>query len=77
MSNQKQPLMVTLQDVRKDHLCNRGTRMWFAARGLDFNAFRKVGIDAGTLLATGDLHALRAVTQAEVRTGRKFEVTDG
>jgi hypothetical protein len=42
-------------------LCRKGARAWFARYQLDWDAFRKHGIDADTLLATGDAFAIAVV----------------
>lgn len=56
-----EPLLITIDHVRASGLCVHGTRTWFARQGLDFRAFLREGIDAQTLLATGDAMALRVV----------------
>lgn len=56
-----EPLIVTIDHVRAAGLCVHGTRGWFARHGLDFRAFLREGIDAETLLATGDAMARRVV----------------
>lgn len=56
-----EPLLITIDHVRAASLCVHGTRTWFARQGLDFRAFLREGIDAQTLLATGDAMALRVV----------------
>ena len=56
-----EPLLITIDHVRASGLCVHGTRTWFARHGLDFRAFLREGIDAQTLLATGDAMALRVV----------------
>lgn len=59
-----EPLLITIDHVRASGLCVHGTRGWFARQGLDFRAFLREGIDAQTLLATGDAMALRVVERA-------------
>lgn len=52
-------------------LCRRGARDWFARYGLDWDRFRTDGIDADTLLKTGDAFALAVVAHArEVEAAR-------
>lgn len=58
------PLTITIDHVRAAGLCVHGTRAWFARQGLDFRAFLREGIDAETLLATGDAMAMRVVEHA-------------
>lgn len=53
-------LVITMTDIRRFH-CVRGIKSWFAGYGLDFRAFRKSGILATDLAATGDGHALRVI----------------
>ena len=55
---------VTIDDVRAVGLCVNGTRVWFARQDMDFRAFLREGLDADTLLATGDAMALRVVEHA-------------
>ena len=54
-------LIVTINDVRAAGLCVNGSRAWFTRHGLDFRAFLREGLDADTLLATGDAMAQRVV----------------
>jgi hypothetical protein len=42
-------------------LCRRGARAWFDRYGLDWDSFRRDGIDSETLLATGDAFAIAVV----------------
>lgn len=44
--------------------CRRGARAWFQAHGLDWDAFRREGIDAELLLASGDPMAIALVEHA-------------
>lgn len=45
--------------------CRRGARQWFRQQGLDWDSFRKDGIDAEVLLATGDAFAIAIVAAAK------------
>lgn len=45
---------ITISDIRKAGHCVSGAKRWFEGHHLDFRAFLKDGIDAETLLATGD-----------------------
>ncbi len=60
-------VIVTINDVRAVGLCVNGSRAWFARHGLDFRAFLRDGLDAQTLLATGDAMAQRVVEHARAR----------
>lgn len=60
-------VIVTIDDVRAVGLCVNGSRAWFARQDLDFRAFLREGLDAQTLLATGDAMAQRVVEHAEAR----------
>lgn len=54
-------------------LCRPRTRDWFKRYGLDWDDFRKNGIEADALLATGDgfaLEVVRQVTELEAARGR-------
>ena len=55
---------ITIDHVRAVGLCVNGTRTWFARHDLDFRAFLRDGLDADTLLATGDAMAQRVVVHA-------------
>lgn len=57
--------VITIDHVRAVGLCANGTRTWFARHDLDFRAFLREGIDADSLLTTGDAMALRVVSYAE------------
>jgi len=76
------PLIITLEHLAlvrgytsRPGLCRAGARAWFAAHDLDWNAFRHHGIDANTLLATGDAFALAVVDVA--RQQQAMEVDHG
>ena len=62
-----EPVMVTMQHIRKAKMCRRGTRAFFERHGLDYSAFLKSGIRAEEIIATGDAMALKVV---EVAHGR-------
>jgi hypothetical protein len=55
---------ITIDHVRAAGLCVHGARTWFARHALDFRAFLQQGLDARTLLATGDAMAERVVAFA-------------
>ena len=57
--------VITIDHVRAVGLCVNGTRTWFARHDLDFRGFLRDGLDAGTLLATGDAMARRVVDYAQ------------
>ena len=59
--------VITIDHVRAVGLCVNGTRKWFARHDLDFRAFLREGLDADTLLATGDAMAQRVVEHARQR----------
>ena len=59
--------VITIDHVRAVGLCVNGTRTWFARHDLDFRAFLREGLDADTLLATGDAMAQRVVEHARQR----------
>lgn len=61
------PIIVTIDHARAAGMCVQGMRAWFARHGLDFRAFLREGIDAKTLLATGDAMAKRVVELAQSR----------
>jgi hypothetical protein len=56
--------VINIDHVRAVGLCVNGTRTWFARHDLDFRAFLREGLDADTLLATGDAMAQRVVEHA-------------
>lgn len=45
--------------------CRSGARRWAAQHALDWDAFRRDGIDADALLATGDPLAIALVQHAQ------------
>lgn len=55
---------ISIDHVRAVGLCVNGTRTWFARHDLDFRAFLRDGVDAQTLLRTGDAMAQRVVEHA-------------
>ena len=59
--------VITIDHVRSVGLCVNGTRTWFARHDLDFRSFVKDGLDADTLLATGDAMAKRVVEHAQAQ----------
>lgn len=56
---------IYIGDIQKANHCVSGARQWFRSHGLDFRAFLRDGIDAQTLLDTGDPLAVRVVSRAE------------
>lgn len=54
-------MIVTINDVREAGHCVSGARAWFRAYDLDFREFLKNGMDAETLLATGDAIAQQVI----------------
>jgi hypothetical protein len=60
--------IVTMKDVRAARMCFKGSRVWFAKRGLSWMDFLKHGIDAQVLLDSGDAMAQKVV---EVARGRQ------
>ena len=69
-------LIVTIIHVRAAGLCVNGSRAWFTRHGLDFRAFLRDGLDAETLLATGDAMALRVVSYAEAHARQQRDVQE-
>ena len=63
--------VITIDHVRAVGLCVNGTRTWFARHDLDFRAFLREGLDADTLLATGDAMAQRVVDHARNRSSQR------
>lgn len=66
-------VIVTMADAtasmpNKPKYCHKGIRLFFKKYGLDYNDFRKNGIDAEILIEIGDSMALKAV---EVARGRQ------
>lgn len=59
--------VITIDHVRAVGLCVNGTRTWFARHDLDFRGFLRDGLDADTLLATGDAMARRVVDYAQAQ----------
>lgn len=56
-----EPMIITIDDVRKAGICVAGARRWFNQHGIPFNQFIKDGIDADELIALGDDMARRVV----------------
>lgn len=57
-------ILVTIRDLRAAHCCCRGGREVLAKYGLDWDKFRKEGLLASELEATGDALILRVVEKA-------------
>lgn len=62
----KDDFIVTMDDISNFH-CGRGTIAWFKQHNLNFKDFRKNGILASVLLATGDPFAIEVVEFTKVR----------
>ena len=62
-------MKITLEHARhpKANYCTKGIRLWFKAYGLDYNDFRKNGIDEEVLLEIGDK---QGVTLVEIAHGQ-------
>lgn len=54
-------MIVRMKHIRQAKLCSSGTRDWWKRQGFDWSDFLTNGIDAETLLETGDPQALRVV----------------
>lgn len=54
-------MRVHVRHLRTAKICVPGARDWWARRGLDWRDFVRNGIDAETLLETGDPDAVRVV----------------
>jgi hypothetical protein len=52
---------------RRRGYCVRGARAWFERHGLDWEAFKREGIDSAALLATCDAFALALVEAVEAQ----------
>lgn len=52
---------VHMRHLRTAKFCAPGAKDWWASNNLDFRDFVRNGIDAETLLKTGDPRALRVV----------------
>ncbi|HXK55072.1 MAG TPA: hypothetical protein PLZ16_00370 [Gammaproteobacteria bacterium] len=61
-------MRVTMQDVRAAGMCGSGACKFFRRHKLDWWGFKKSGIEAEKLIATGDAMALHVV---EVARGRR------
>ncbi|HDQ4779711.1 TPA: hypothetical protein P9I62_002956 [Klebsiella pneumoniae] len=61
-------MLITMEDIRAGGGCAPGLRAFFTRYNLDLKAFiRDGGIEAETLLATGDALAISIVRLAESR----------
>lgn len=60
--------LITIDDVVASGLCVTGTRTWFKRHRLDLRSFLRHGIDAETLLATGDAMAKHVVDHVRHRS---------
>lgn len=58
-----------MRHVRQTKQCSSGARRFWQDRGWDWSDFLANGIDAETLLETGDPRALRVVEAAEREHG--------
>lgn len=56
-----------MSDIRRAHMCSKGSRDFFVRHGLDWSAFLQEGIDAEILLGTGDPMAQVVVQVARER----------
>ena len=63
-------MIVRLEDMHAIDFCNRGARQWFKEHGLSWADFVRDGLEAETLLATGDAMAADVVAAARRREGR-------
>ncbi|MFB5082471.1 hypothetical protein [Raoultella sp. C349492] len=61
-------MLITMEDIRAGGGCAPGLRAFFSRYNLDLKAFiRDGGIDADTLLATGDALAIQVVRLAQAK----------
>lgn len=54
---------------KRPGFCPAGARAWFQRHGLDWEAFKRNGIDSAELLSTGDPMAQALVTAAAAAEG--------
>jgi hypothetical protein len=57
--------IVLHRHLRELGYCNRGSREWFARKGLDWADFLEHGIEADKLMATQDAMAAKVCEHAE------------
>ena len=62
-------MKIYMSDIRKANMCAKGTRVFFLARGWDFQDFLINGLDEEYFIKTNDTMALQVVEVA--RNGRK------
>lgn len=67
MSEKKEVIIITLQDMRSLKYCARGARSFLLRHDLSWTEFLDHGISSDVLEATGDAMALKLV---EVARGR-------
>lgn len=61
---------VTIQDIRAEHFCSAGARVWFEQQGFDWDDFLKNGIDSDEGKKIDDVMMQRIIKRAEERNGR-------
>jgi hypothetical protein len=61
------PLIITVDDVRRAGHCVRGAKAWFETHGFDFRRFLREGVPAADLLSTGDGQAIKVVERTMAR----------
>ena len=64
----KESVTVRMEHVRIARMCSKGARAFFLRHNLDWEKFRKEGLQSEVLEATGDAMALQVV---EVARGRR------
>lgn len=65
--------IVTVTHCKSLGYCARGMRAFFAQHGLDWQAFRDVGLPASVIEGTGDAMAIRAAALARETARRGDE----
>lgn len=83
-SNQPDPLIIRVGDIRASGICLQGARGWFRRQGLDWQMFLAQGLPEDVLAATGDALALRVIataqaqaqSQAQTRTRVRAKTSD-
>ncbi len=68
-------VIATHEDAKALGYCNAGLRKWFPRDGVSFDDFRKDGVTADWLRATGDAMACRLADAVEQQREQQQEMT--
>lgn len=77
MNEDRQEIMVRMDDVRAAHMCSRGARTFCQRYGIDWSTFLSEGVSSVRLEEIGDHMGLQALEIARKRVALEMQQDGG